>query len=356
VSAFVEIQYENRVNLGTFSLLNLIRTIHYSPKSQIRSEQLKELLSLLPNHLELTTGQVWVKKEELFPELWVDNNRLTSFALLTLMECAPYNDFVPGLLRSLTTQTKTGHFGTTQNNISALLAIASYIDKLEPTDPNLTVETSLQNLNILSSSFQSFKDSPVEKTVPLAELPKESSKLLFDLSGKGQLWSTIRLSSATTEADLSADISTGLILSRSFTIVRPEPLGSGFDSFKRGQVVRVTITMLNTQERHNLVLEDRIPAGFEPINFVLKDADLTLLPMIKEDNRDIYNDLWYSYQQIWPDKISVYADYLPKGVYTFSYLARAATPGIYLTPGPIAEEMYSPETFGRGLGQKLIIE
>ena len=38
------------------------------------------------------------------------------------------------------------------------------------------------------------------------------------------------------------------------------------------------------------------------------------------------------------------------GVHDFDYIARATTPGRFVVPPPKAEEMYHPETFGRGSG------
>jgi uncharacterized protein YfaS (alpha-2-macroglobulin family) len=37
-------------------------------------------------------------------------------------------------------------------------------------------------------------------------------------------------------------------------------------------------------------------------------------------------------------------------------VARATTPGVFVVPPPKAEEMYSPETFGRGRGDRLAVE
>jgi hypothetical protein len=47
---------------------------------------------------------------------------------------------------------------------------------------------------------------------------------------------------------------------------------------------------------------------------------------------------------------------LPAGVYTYRYTARAITPGAFVVPPPRAEEMYHPETFGRGAGDKLVVK
>jgi len=44
------------------------------------------------------------------------------------------------------------------------------------------------------------------------------------------------------------------------------------------------------------------------------------------------------------------------GVYTYSYVARATTPGEYVVPPAKAEEMYAPETFGRSSTDRVIVE
>jgi uncharacterized protein YfaS (alpha-2-macroglobulin family) len=48
--------------------------------------------------------------------------------------------------------------------------------------------------------------------------------------------------------------------------------------------------------------------------------------------------------------------YLAEGSYQFSYTARATTPGTFFAAPAKAEEMYSPETFGRSAGQTIVIE
>jgi uncharacterized protein YfaS (alpha-2-macroglobulin family) len=40
----------------------------------------------------------------------------------------------------------------------------------------------------------------------------------------------------------------------------------------------------------------------------------------------------------------------------FSYTARATTPGRFVAAPTKAEEMYSPETFGRSTGMVVVIE
>lgn len=50
-----------------------------------------------------------------------------------------------------------------------------------------------------------------------------------------------------------------------------------------------------------------------------------------------------------------FAALLWAGVYTYSYVARATTPGEFIAPPPKAEEMYYPETFGRGASERVVV-
>ena len=47
------------------------------------------------------------------------------------------------------------------------------------------------------------------------------------------------------------------------------------------------------------------------------------------------------------DELRLYASYMPPGIHTYRYLARATTPGDYALPAATVEEMYRPEIFGR---------
>jgi hypothetical protein len=56
------------------------------------------------------------------------------------------------------------------------------------------------------------------------------------------------------------------------------------------------------------------------------------------------------------ERVEAFASLLWDGVYDYTYVARATTPGEFVAPPPKAEEMYDPETFGRGPGDRVIIE
>lgn len=56
---------------------------------------------------------------------------------------------------------------------------------------------------------------------------------------------------------------------------------------------------------------------------------------------------WYDHENLRAQRAEAFASQLEPGVYTYKYTARATTPGDFVLPPAEAEEMYSPETYGR---------
>ena len=360
VAAYIEVLYKDRNDLSLFELVNLIRAIHFQPTYvETRADQIKELIPLLDAHLHVTAGGIQIlDNSPARPEIWSSDLRSSALALTALCETKSGSDLIPGLARGLVAGSRSGHFGTTQNNAMVLKALATYIQMMEPGKPDLTITALLGEAALAQARFTAYTDPAVSGAAPLSAIPTDKPELVYQVEGQGRAWAALKMKTAPAEPDLSGASSGGFMLSRSFAVVAPKEGEPGVDTFKRGEVVRVSVTMMVPAPRYNLFLEDRVPAGFEPINFNLADADLTLLGLVSDNEASggQWRRFWYNHQEIRPDRVTVYADYLGAGVYTFSYLARAITPGVYLTPGPRAEEMYEPETFGRGEGQRLVVE
>ena len=55
------------------------------------------------------------------------------------------------------------------------------------------------------------------------------------------------------------------------------------------------------------------------------------------------------------ERVEAFSSMVWAGVHEYTYVARATTPGTFVVPPPKAEEMYSPETFGRGASATVVI-
>ncbi|MBC8073809.1 MAG: hypothetical protein IAG13_36155, partial [Deltaproteobacteria bacterium] len=121
-----------------------------------------------------------------------------------------------------------------------------------------------------------------------------------------------------------------------------------------------------------VVVDDPLPAGFEGQN----PKFVTSVQATGESGRGGptpygggspgyyggYGDGWwwgwwytFSHTDLRDDRMLLFADQLPAGVYTYSYTARATTIGKFLLPPVKAEEMYEPERFGHGSSSRVTV-
>jgi len=64
---------------------------------------------------------------------------------------------------------------------------------------------------------------------------------------------------------------------------------------------------------------------------------------------------WYSRSELRDEKVALFADYLPRGAYLYSYTMRATQAGEFRVIPTTAHEQYFPEVYGRADGQLLRI-
>ena len=65
---------------------------------------------------------------------------------------------------------------------------------------------------------------------------------------------------------------------------------------------------------------------------------------------------WFDHENLRDDRAEAFTTLLWEGSYRYCYTARATTPGTFTAGPPKAEEMYSPEVFGRGATDRVIVE
>ena len=58
---------------------------------------------------------------------------------------------------------------------------------------------------------------------------------------------------------------------------------------------------------------------------------------------------------VYDDRVAVFAAYLPRGTYEYTYLMRATTSGRFQAEPAVAYEMYFPEVWGRSAGATLLV-
>jgi len=114
-----------------------------------------------------------------------------------------------------------------------------------------------------------------------------------------------------------------------------------------GDLIEVRLTIKAPADLHYLVVEDPLPAGTEAINTSLATTSLVDQQAAESasDDRGAF-----THTELRDEKAVLFATYLRRGTYHYSYLIRASLPGKYNVIPTHAQEMYFPEVFGRGSG------
>jgi hypothetical protein len=121
-------------------------------------------------------------------------------------------------------------------------------------------------------------------------------------------------------------------------------------------VIRVKLTLIAPNDLHYVVVEDPFPAGAEGIDTSLattsvveQETELSRTDQPSPWGWD-YNQWYFSHTEMRDEKAVLFAPFLPKGTYEYTYTIRASLPGEYRVIPTHAEQMYFPEVFGRGDG------
>lgn len=250
-----------------------------------------------------------------------------------------------------------GHWASTQDNAAVLDAFRAFHTAFERTAPDFTAEVRLAGQSILREQFRGRSlriaeaSRPVDAPAGGGPIPMEVSK-----QGAGRLYYSV-LVETYSKAPMPA-AQNGLNVDRRIQRLdaqgRPVgasiPASGGRLSLQAGEMVRVTLRITSPTERSYVVVDDGLPAGLEALNAAFETANREALENAEAGESDWWGS--FNHTEIRDDRVLLFADYLRAGEHTYTYVARATTPGAFVHPAVRAEMMYRPEVNGRtGTGQ-----
>jgi alpha-2-macroglobulin len=273
------------------------------------------------------------------------------------------NDLIPKLARGLLAHRKAGRWENTQENGWVLLALDRYFNTYEKVTPDFVARVWLGSGFAGEQAFKGRTTDSRQLNVPMSYLMAQSRAQTLTLSkqGAGRLYYRIGMQYAPSNLQLKpADY--GFTVTRVYEAIDdPNDVRKQEDGtwrIKAGAQVRVRLTMIAPARRYHVALVDPLPAGFEALNPALATTGaIPRDPNEKTGNRYWWwQRPWYEHQNLRDERVEAFASLLWEGVHNYSYVARATTPGVFVVPPPKAEEMYHPETFGRGASERVVIE
>ncbi len=283
--------------------------------------------------------------------------RLNAVVLEALMVNDPQNPVIPKLVNGLLGDRHKGRWESTQENFNVLLALDRYFNTYEKLTPEFRVSMWLGNSFAGKQEFKGRSTVSKELIVPMAYVTKqEKQDVTMQKDGQGRLYYRIGMRYAPKDLAVAA-MDRGFIVKRTYEPVdRKSDVRQDKDGtwhIAPGAQVRVNLEMMAPSSRFHVALNDPIPAGCEISNPDLKGSKQSNDPQ-KWTWWWTWN--WYEHQNLKDDRAEAFSSVVWGGTYKYSYIMRATTPGTYQVPPTKAEEMYTPETFGRCASDLVVIE
>lgn len=298
------------------------------------------------------------------------NRRADGVLLEALIGDQPQSELIPKIVRGLLSNRTRGHWTNTQENVFILLGLDRYFTTYERVTPNFVARVWLGNGYAGEQIFKGRSIDRQQLNLPMSVLVERTSNAPANLTigkeGAGRLYFRIGTQYAPANLKLAA-ADYGFRVERKYEAiddpadVRLETDGTW--SIKAGARVRVKLTMSNPARRYHVALVDPLPAGLEALNPALATTeqlpDESTEAGVNRGGRGIFDyywfwrGTWYEHQNLRDERAEAFTSLLWEGVHEYSYFARATTPGLFVVPPTKAEEMYAPETFGRGKSDRV---
>jgi uncharacterized protein YfaS (alpha-2-macroglobulin family) len=216
-----------------------------------------------------------------------------------------------------------------------------------------------------NASFHGSSTLEVPFSAPATRLVGNQGPLSFSVTGSGKLFYTAELRYASATLPTQPDDS-GFSVQRLLRALKPKDLpeaqkslpGRGESKAEVNDLVMVDVLFETAEAREQIVLDDPLPAGLEPIDFALDTSSMH--SEVSDGPTNTSNGLGLGtlaygafrgvsglHRELHDDRVLTFLSHVEPGIYHFRYLVRATTPGRYVVPPLRAQCMYSPEVSGR---------
>jgi uncharacterized protein YfaS (alpha-2-macroglobulin family) len=347
---------------------------HAMTLTKMRPEDAKELVRDAEAHVRVTPAGATIAENlgDRYAPLLDSENRTTAMVLRALVTVDPAHPLAARLAKGLLAARRGGAWRSTQENAWALLALDDYRKAQEKEVPDFDASVFFGDQEVLTAAFHERTVKSQSATFSADKIfGRSGQNLAFQVRGKGRLFYEARLRYARTTLP-TTPLDRGFFVRKLVRSVKPEMLSEAMrtipdasvTSANASDLVLVDLVVVTPDPREQVVIDDPLPAGLEPVQAKLATTarDLAVTEPGHEpdegdadDERDArderaagrtFQQSWY-HREFHDDRVLTFVDRMAAGMYHYRYLARATTPGRFVVPPTRAECMYEPETFGR---------
>jgi uncharacterized protein YfaS (alpha-2-macroglobulin family) len=344
---------------------------HAALRAKMAPSIAADLMRDLEAHLRITNESATVAdnvKDGYAPEL-KSNISTTSIVLRTLEAVDPKSPVAPRLARGVLAGRDRGRWRNTQEAAWALVALDDYRKNSERATPNFDAHVSFADDRVLDAPFHGRSATSKVADIPVSKLlAHPDAPLSFQVDGAGELFYEARLRYALREAQ-ATPLDRGFFVRKLVRSVKANDLAGAIGTLPTqteqkipaGSLVLVDVVVVTPSPRDQVVVDDPLPAGLEPIDSSLATTAGSLsIPgqaadeeagQASDDDAVASGSGWATapyHREMHDDRVLTFVEHMPAGMYHYLYLARATTLGSFVVPPTRVECMYEPEVFGRG--------
>jgi uncharacterized protein YfaS (alpha-2-macroglobulin family) len=372
--------YGSRERLSVYARGFLAMALH-TAGAQPADARIKTLLSDINNAAILSaTGAHWEEDER---DWWSMNTdtRTTAIVLDALVRLDPTNQLNPNVVRWLMVARKDGVWETTQETAWSLIGLTDWMDYTGELKASYDYGAWLNDQQQSAGHIgQADVKTPIILKIKVADLLKDTGNRLTigRGAGDGRLYYTAHLRAFLPVEDIKA-LDRGIVVRRRYVAAgcQDGPKCPEVKQVKLGDQIRVELEIVAPHDLYYLAVEDPLPAGTEAVDTTLAttsvlepgptiqppgpvpfEGPIAAAPAGSAIATDIYWGWWrwYTRSEMRDEKVALFADYLSRGSYLYSYTIRATQAGAFHVIPTTASELYFPEVYGRGDGQLLTID
>jgi len=341
--------------------------LHAMAAAHMPAAEIALLAEQVASRVRAGAGSAFADESETLEDDLLDSStRTTALVLRALVAAQPNHPLASRLARGLLDHRVGGAWRSTQENVWALLALDDYRRAAESTTPSFDARAFLGDDVVGQASFRGASAVDVLVSVGPERVADRSDRpLTFAVDGQGKLFYSAELTYAMSALpDKAAD--EGLFVQKRVRSLLPEELAAAQAvlpkrsdaSAPAGNLVLVDLLLESPEPREQVVIDDPLPAGLEPVDFALDTSASNLAsatespapdPSGPRPGRDYgaFREAVGMHRELHDDRVLTFLPHVDPGLYHFRYLARATTPGDFVVPPSRAECMYSPEVRGR---------
>ncbi|MBI3203583.1 MAG: Ig-like domain-containing protein [Myxococcales bacterium] len=361
--------YESRKKMPLFGQALLLHALAVSKQKR---EMIDKLAGEVEGQLHLDANMAFANENlgDDYAVVMDSTARTSALVLRGLVTARPGHPLASKLARGLVSVRKGGTWRTTQETAFALLSLDLYRRSEEKVVPDYLAKIWLSGTELASAEMRGRSLAAVQHHLPTSKLG-QGGTLVFEKQGSGTLFYEARLKYAKTTLP-AQPLDRGFFVQKTLRKVTPDTLADALASvpdlsqklLAGGDLVMADVVIVTPSPRHFVVVDDPLPAGLEAVDANLSNtaAWLRVPHAGGEDEADCrdcddeqddrvahgtaFLDSWYR-RELRDDRVLFFVDHMAAGMYHYRYLARATTLGKFVVPPTKAEEMYTPETFGR---------